>query len=185
MCNLELFKIDLRKLDGRGEVFHYSLGDSFFEALEGTEVRGGDVKATAEVRPVTHGCFELLFHVEGTVEVVCDLCLDNMSLPICADGRLIARFGNPQAVYMEDGAADDDVIVVDEEDGTVDVSWLLYEIVALDIPIRHVHEDGECNQEMVKVLGEHMVAESEMQPDNRPADPRWSELEKLKTIIKD
>ena len=185
MCEFELFKIDLRRLDEGGETFHYTLGNSFFNALENVEVRGGAVEATVEVRPVTHGCFELELHAEGNVTVPCNLCLDDMSQPVCADSKVIARFGDPEAIPSADSPYDDDVVIVDDEEGVIDVSWLIYEIIALDIPIKHVHEAGGCNPEMVKTLGEYMTTNEEEASGTHAVDPRWSDLEKLKTIIKD
>lgn len=185
MCDLELFKIDLQRLDEGGETFHYNLGDQFFEALGASEVRGGDLKATVDVRPVTHGSFELEFRAEGTVVVPCDLCLDDMRQPVSAAGRLIARFGDVQAAQGEGDTDGGDIVIVDEGEGIIDVSWLIYEFIALAIPIKHVHGAGECNPEMVKVLGGYMSGGSEEQDGGHATDPRWSELEKLKTIIKD
>lgn len=185
MCSLELFKIDLQRLDEGGQTFHYDLDDSYFKALDVSEVRGGTVRATVEVRPATYGCFELEFHAEGTVTVACDICLDDMQQPITASGRIIARFGDPQAALADDGQADDDIVVVDEEEGIIDVAWLIYEFIALAVPIKHVHDEGGCNPDMVEALGGYMTGGSAKDADDRPADPRWSELEKLKTIIKD
>ncbi len=185
MCDLELFKIDLHRLDESGETFHFDLDNSFFEALDASEVRGGDLKATVEVRPVTHGSFELQFHAEGTAVVSCDLCLDDMDQPIIADGMLIVRFGDVEAVQTGGDTDGGDIVVVDENEGIGDVSWFIYEFIALAIPIKHVHEDGECNPEMVKVLGGYMSGGSQEHNDGQATDPRWSELEKLKTIIKD
>lgn len=38
---------------------------------------------------------------------------------------------------------------------------------------------------MIKALEEHSAARSSDGDEEKPVDPRWSELEKLKTIIKD
>ena len=51
--------------------------------------------------------------------------------------------------------------------------WYLYEMVALEIPIRHVHPEGECNAEVMNRLN---GADKE-----RQTDPRWAALEQLKT----
>ena len=60
------------------------------------------------------------------------------------------------------------------------LSFLL--LAALAVPARHVHAEGECNAEMLARLREWTVEEGERQPQT---DPRWKDLEKLKTIIKD
>lgn len=185
MCGLELFKIDLQRLCESGETFHYDLNNSFFEALDSSEVKGGKVKAVVEVRPVTYGNFELLFHAEGTVVIPCDLCLEDMHQPVSAEGRLIVSFGDTHVGTDGTCTDDDDIVIVDEEEGIIDVSWFIYEFIALAIPIKHVHEEGGCNPDMVETLGEYMAGEFPEQTGEHAIDPRWSELEKLKTIIKD
>lgn len=185
MCGLELFKIDLQRLDEGGGTFRYNLGDSFFEALDGASIRRGTVEVVVEVHPVAHGNFEIMFHAEGEVVVPCDLCLDDMRQPITAESRIVARFGDVNAGQGTSGTDDEDIVIVDEEEGIIDVAWFIYEFIALAVPIKHVHENGGCNPEMVEVLEEYMSGEPDRQADKHVVDPRWSELEKLKTIIKD
>ncbi len=175
MCDLETFRIDLKNLKGEKTGFHFSLDDSYFEAIGGPEVSSGTVTVNLNVRKGS-GFFELLFHSEGTVNIPCDICLDTMEQPICTVNRLTVKFGED---YSEDG----DYITVNSNDGTLDVSWLIYEFVALSIPIKHVHEPGKCNSAMIRILAEHSPTHDSN--EDKATDSRWSELEKLKNIIKD
>ena len=95
-----------------------------------------------------------------------------------ADNTLTARIG-------EEYSEDEDIITVGKEEPLLDISWFVYEFIALSIPIRHVHAPGKCNPAMIKVLEEHSAARSAEGDAEEPVDSRWSELEKLKTIIKD
>ena len=97
--------------------------DSFFKALNASEVKGGALHVSVSIRKAT-GFFELQFHTEGTVTVPCDLCLDDMSQPIVTDNMLIAKLG------AETNTDDDEVVIVDENEGILDTSWLIYEFVA-------------------------------------------------------
>ena len=126
----------------------------------------------------TGATFSLNFDIKGTVIQTCDVCLDDVDLPIDAEEELTARLDEG---YSED----DDVIVVNKDDGHLDVSWYIYEFIALNIPIKHVHAPGKCNPAMIKALQEHSAARSSDGEEKSAIDPRWSELEKLKTIIKD
>lgn len=177
MCGLESFKIDLKGLKDSSATFCYDLNDDYFKAVDGPEVRSGAVRVTVSVTK-TAGVYELDFHTEGTVNIQCDICLDDMQQPVCADNRLLARLG-------EEYSEDDDIITVEKDEGLLDVSWLIYEFIALSLPVRHAHAPGECNPEMIRILEEHSAG-SGAEGEQKPAvDPRWSELEKLKTIIKD
>ena len=177
MCSLEELKIDLKDLSEGVSTFRFNLGDAWFESLEEGEIKQGNVSVSIDVDR-TDDYFNLDFHVEGFVTVPCDRCLDDMDQPIVSDQHLVAKFG-------EEYSEDDDLITVKEADGTLDVAWLIYEFIALDIPIKHVHAPGKCNAAMIKALEEHSATRSSGEDATEEMDPRWSELKKLKTIIKD
>ena len=172
MCSLEQFKIDLKNQKDEVSTLDFDLDNLFFAALDGSEVKQGALHVSVSIRK-TIGFYELLFHTEGTVTVTCDRCLDDMSQPIEADNRLVVKLG---AAYSEE----DDVITVSEDEGILDVSWLIYEFIVLAIPIKHVHAPGKCNPAMSQVLEELSADRSSDEVSDQPIDPRWSALFKLK-----
>ena len=174
MCSLEHFKINLKGLTDEVTTLEYDLDNRFFDALDGSELKAGVLHVSVSIRKAT-GFYELLFHTEGTVTVSCDRCLDDMDQPIVADNRLIAKLG---AAYSEE----DDVVTLPEDEGIIDMSWLIYEFVVLAIPVKHVHAPGKCNPAMSKVLEELSADRSSDEATTQPIDPRWS---KLATLIKD
>ena len=173
MGSLERFKIDLKGQTEEKASYEFGLDNDYFDAIEATEVKRGMLHATLEVHKLA-GVYELNFHVEGEATVACDLCLDDLQQHVCTDNTIVARLGD---LYADE----DEVIVVPAEDGILDVSWLIYEMIVLAIPTRHVHAEGECNAEMLERLGKMSARE----PDNVESDPRWKELEKLKSTIKE
>ena len=74
---------------------------------------------------------------------------------------------------------DDDIITVDENKGVLNTAWFIYESIALAVPIQHVHQPGDCNDAMMRVLQEHSAARSS-DADAKEIDPRWEALRKLK-----
>ena len=171
MCSLEQFKIDLKRLTDEVTTLEFDLDNRFFAALDSSELRQGALHVSVSIRKAT-GFFELQFHSEGTVTVTCDRCLDDMDLPISTDNRLVVKLGT---AYSEE----DDVIIVSEDEGILDTSWLIYEFVMLAIPIKHVHAPGKCNPAMSKVLEELSTDRSSDEESNQPVDPRWSKLAEL------
>lgn len=151
----------------------YTLDDAFFKALDASEVKGGALHVSVSIRKAS-GFFELHFHAEGTVTVPCDLCLEDMSQPIVADHTLMAKLG------AETNTDDDDTITVDEDEGILDTAWLIYEFVALAIPIKHVHAPGKCNSAMTQKLAELSGAVRSGKEEEQATDPRWSALANLK-----
>jgi uncharacterized metal-binding protein YceD (DUF177 family) len=149
----------------------FDLEDSYFKALDGSELNHGALHVSVSIRKAI-GFFELLFHTEGTVTVTCDRCLDDMSQPIKTDNRLIVKLG---AVNSEE----DDIIIVSEDEGILDLSWIIYEFIVLAIPIKHVHAPGKCNPAMSQVLEELSADRSSNVESAQPIDPRWSKLAEL------
>ncbi|MBQ8486932.1 MAG: DUF177 domain-containing protein [Prevotella sp.] len=172
MCSLERYKIDLKALTDEVTTLEWDLDKHYFDALEQTEVEGGALHVSLSIRKAS-GFFELLFHTVGTVDVTCDRCLELMQQPIETDNHLIARFGSVNS-------EDDDTVTVDENEGILDLSWFIYEFIALAIPIQHVHETGKCNPAMTQALEELSADRSGDVESNQPVDPRWEALKKLR-----
>ena len=161
--------------------YQYQLDNQFFLDLDAPEVQKGRVDVTLKVRK-TSGIYQLDFHTEGMVVVVCDRCLDEMEQPIESDDRLRVKLG---LEFSED----DDMVVVPEEEGYINVAWFIYEFIALSIPMKHVHAPGKCNKDMVSKLSKHLRVSGDDEEEfegmedtvdeSREIDPRWNELRKI------
>ena len=138
--------IDLKRLPVGTHQFDIQLDDEFFKALEKSEILSGNVacKATLNLREED---YQLNIAVQGTVFVVCDRCLDPMPLEIDA---------NDEWMNDEPEAPNDEI----------DLSWLAYEIVSINIPIVHCHQAGECNKQMELLLHDHLCDDLDPEIDN-------------------
>ena len=171
MNGLESLKIDLKGLKDEETSLDFILDEGYFEALDGADVKKGSLHVSVSIRKAT-GFFEFNFHTDGEIVIPCDRCLDDMTLPVDTDNCLIVKLGS---VYSEE----DDVIVVPENEGILDMAWLIYEFVALVIPIRHVHAPGKCNPAMTQALEELSSDRSSDEESTQPIDPRWAKLKDL------
>ncbi len=171
MCSLEQFKVNLKNITDEGTTLDFDLEDGYFDALDDSELKHGALHVSVSIRKAT-GFFEFLFHTEGTVTVTCDRCLDDMPQSIETDNRLIVKLG---AVNSEE----DDIITVSEDEGILDMSWIIYEFIVLAIPIKHVHAPGKCNLAMSQVLEELSADRSSDEESVQLVDPRWSKLAEL------
>lgn len=177
---MKTYRIDLKNLSpAKTYMFDYVLDNEFFENVGGPEVREGKANASLSVVRVS-STFELVFRIEGVVTVTCDRCLDDMEIPVEAINRLIITFGE---TYAE---TSDEQVVISEEEGFINIAWYMYEFIALAIPMKHVHESGECNEAMASKLKELCVDEwdeddevPESENDIQPVDPRWDVLRNL------
>lgn len=186
MGKFDSYNIQLKTMEIGESVVEYHLGNEFFESIGEEAIQKGNV--TAKIRIVKNTKqSELHFELEGKVIVLCDRCLEEMDQPIKTSGHLIVRMGKE---FKDDG---DDVVIIPEEQGVINVSWFMYEFVELAIPIKHVHPFGHCNMGMASKLSEHLVSSDSFEvsdedsfegadtinPDaesDGPIDPRWSAL---------
>lgn len=189
MGKFDSYSIQLKTMEvGKSEI-EYHLGNEFFEAIDEEAIQKGNVTAKVSITKTVKQS-ELHFELEGKVVVLCDRCLEEMDQPIKTSGHLIVRMGKE---FKDDG---DDVVIIPEEQGIINVSWFLYEFIELAIPIKHVHPFGRCNSGMASKLSEHLVDSESFEDDadsfsnsigsmnndsdEETIDPRWEALKKLK-----
>ena len=139
--------IDLRRLSIGTHRFDIQLDDAFFQSLEKTEILGGKVEGQATLN-LREEDYELNIAVRGTVFVVCDRCLDPMRIEIDDE--------------QENVQSDEEQCTMDHE---LDLTWLAYEIVSINIPIVHCHQAGECNKQMELLLHDHLCDDPEPEED--------------------
>ena len=169
---LESLKIDLKGLKDEETTLDFDLNDNYFETLDNADVKKGSLHVSVSIRKAT-GFFEFIFHTDGKIIIPCDRCLDEMEQPVETDNRLIVKLGS-------DYSEEDDIIVVPENEGILDMAWFIYEFVVLVIPIRHVHAPGKCNPAMTEALEELSADRSSDEESIQPVDPRWAKLKDIK-----
>jgi uncharacterized metal-binding protein YceD (DUF177 family) len=178
----DAYKVDLKNLSPGVHTFEYLLGNKFFMDIDGDEVQKGKVKVLLDVKR-SQVMFEMNFQIEGIVLVPCDRCLDEMELPVESKNRLVVKFGKE---YAEEN---DEIVVIPEDEGAINLAWFLYEFIALTIPMKHVHPPEKCNKAMSSKLKKHSVKNADeeddedaddMDDDNADTtDPRWDALKGL------
>ncbi|MBR4842474.1 MAG: DUF177 domain-containing protein [Bacteroidaceae bacterium] len=172
MGKLDVYNVELKGLKEKQASYRWTVGQDFFEAVQGEDVRKGNVDVELTVSRQS-SLYHLAFVLNGTVTVTCDRCLDDMSLDIETNGEMKVRLG-------DDFADEGDVVVVPEKDGSINVAWYIYEYIALAIPIKHVHAPGKCNKGMMEKLDGHLVGDDNDEPvDSETVDPRWEGLNNI------
>ena len=131
--------IALDSLELGVHVFDFQLDSAYFDEIENSELLGGEVDVTARL-DLRQYDFSLEIAVEGVVQVTCDRCLDEMDVEIDA----------------EESEWD-----WDEQPKKIDLSWLAYELIIVNLPLVHSHQEGGCNPEMDALLQDHLCAEVE------------------------
>lgn len=186
MSKFSQYNIVLKDITNETRLFEFDLDDTFFKKIDSPEVQTGNIKAKVSVQKKL-STYELRFEISGSVSIPCDRCLDNMEQPIHYKEKLQVKFGDK---FSEEN----EIVIVPEYEGAINIAWFLYEFIVLNIPIKHVHPIGECNKTMVTKLKKHIIrqkddneddSENELDDnedffDNEPqTDPRWDSLQNI------
>ena len=174
MCvrNEDRYRIPFKGLKEGEHTFDFDIDRSFFENFSKSEIREGDL----HVRIVLQKSLRLLtldFIIDGTVRLPCDRCLDEFDMPVSFKETLYIKFGDKR--YEESA----NILVISEDDSSLDVSQYLYEYTHLALPIRRVHPDDEnghptCNPVMIKKL--EQLSSDTGKKEDMETDQRWSVL---------
>lgn len=166
-----IYSIQLTGLNEGKHTYEFEIGDDFFDAFEGSEIRKGELKADVMLEKCsTH--MEIRILINGRVEVNCDRCLDRFYMPLSDENRLYVMQGRE---WDDD---DPDMIAIPPDANEIDLSQYFYEYINLALPIKRIHPEDDngcstCNPDMIMKLGDHLVAV------DHGSDPRWEELRKL------
>ncbi len=195
MAKLSTYSIPLRGAQHGTEHYELMLDEEFFQTMESSDILGGAVKVDLTVRKSSEAIY-FDFVCKGEVMIACNRCMEPMKHEVDTDYQLAVKFGDE---YNDET---DGVLIVPDSDNDLNVASIIYDTVALAIPISHVHPEGECDESMWEVLKAHTAHnineddleygtyddDDDTQDDatlndeinEGSIDPRWAELLKLK-----
>ena len=130
-------------------LFDFEIGNSFFESMEYSIIEQGNVKVTLELDK-KETMMIALFHAEGTINTLCDRCNTPMDLEINGGYKLIYKFGLEEE-------EDEMLVVLHPDSYQIDITNPIYELITTQLPLRVLHDDGECDEEMWGVIQQHLV----------------------------
>ena len=124
----------LDKLELGEHLFDFQLDNEYISAIENSELLSGavDVKARLILR---EDDFAVDVDAVGQVQVTCDRCLEPMNVDV--------------DLYEEN-------VEMEVDSKQIDLAWLAYELIIVNLPLVHSHQDGGCNPEMDALLQDHL-----------------------------
>jgi len=139
-----LLRIDFRHPQTWNVPVEVTLDNCFFENLEQEELTGGDVQAKLEMRQTSADNYNLHIRVKGSVNTLCDRCLEEVKLQIDAEEDVLLTFDSK--------TSDDDALIIPAKSPVFDAAWTIYEIIVTSLPIERKHPDGECAEDMMALI---------------------------------
>ena len=153
MEQIALYTIAYKGLKVGSYDFDFQVDNKLFEAYEAEEILGGDCRVKVELKR-SESMLELNITIEGEVICECDRCLEDCPIAIDYEGDLVVKFSDETDYY------DGDVMWISPADDVLDLTQYIYESIVLSLPYSRVHEEGECNPEMLASFTE--ISEEEL-----------------------
>jgi uncharacterized protein len=185
---LRNYNIDIIKLKDAKHSFQFEVGDVFFNYFKADDwVKGSKITVNVTLNK-TSAVIEAYFEFSGTVRLTCDRSLEEFDHPLEFTEKVIYKYGPAEQEISED------VFMITRDSPTINIAQLIYEFILLSIPAKKIHpdyveemEDDDFEEEGYLVylsdeLDSEKNEELEEEEDNseKPVDPRWDILNKLK-----
>lgn len=153
-------------------IFNYNIKDSFFKALDFSEIKHGDLSVAINLNK-QNGMLISVIKINGYVDEVCDRCGENFNLSLNTERQLIFKTGSAELIEEEE------IIYLPAAEHEIDFTHHIYESIILSLPLKRIHpEDSKgkstCDPEALKKLEELSVHEE------ATTDPRWAALKNIK-----
>ena len=163
--------------------FEFDIADAFFDGIEYSIIHKGNVRVELLLEK-RETMLVGNYIINGTVETNCNRCNDPVETKVKGDYRLVYKFGT-------EPSDDESLIIVYPEEFEINIKDNVFELITVSLPLRSVHKKGECNEEMLEILGEYILTKEKVikeesdendsdDDDNEDIDPRWEALNKLK-----
>jgi len=175
MKQLKEFTIPFVGLKLGKHQFNFTIGQSFFDVFEYDEFNNTNVEVTLDFNKKST-MLELLFKIDGTVNVNCDLTNEPFNQYIENELLLVVNFGQE---FNDDN---EDLLILPHGEYEISVEQYIYEAIVLAVPSKLIHpgiEDGTLESDVFKKLEE---LSPQANKKIKEVDPRWN---KLKELLKD
>jgi uncharacterized protein len=132
--NLNQFIIPFKNLSEGDHQFNYTIDEKFFENFEKAEILKGKINVLVSLEK-TLPMLTFLYELKGSVNVVCDRCLDEFNMPIEHSYKMFVRFGEKRIEQT------DELLIIPEADNELNIMQFIYEYINLSLPIQRIHAD--------------------------------------------
>lgn len=142
--------IDIKSLSSGAHSQDFEIGKGFFESFGSEEILDASLDVKVDITKSSE-FIGVVCSIVGEVVVECDRCLAELKLPISITTPFTVKFSTVENQGVEYG---DDVILLAPSEGELDMSQIIYDYVSTSLPLKKVHDEGECDPAMVDKIRE-------------------------------
>lgn len=143
--------IPLDGLKAGKSAFEWHLDRKFFEMFENSEILSADLNVACTVEK-SGNYFGTDCEIDGSVTVECDRCLSDLEIPVKTAAFLSVKFTDVAEPVIEETDGEREMYFVPKDVAELDLSQIVYDYVCTSLPLQRVHEDGQCDKEVIKYL---------------------------------
>ncbi len=149
----------------------FKIDNTFFTEFEDSIVKIGEVEVLLDFDKKST-LSTLDFHIEGTVMVDCDRCMEPIPLPIRGSHRLHAKYSDDKQ------ESTDEVVYISSNQSVWNVAQYIYEYIHLSIPMIKTYDcesdpNANCNEKVLARLSDDTY------DDEDSTNPMWDTLNDL------
>ena len=160
-----LYTIPLVDLPLGNTLLHYPITDSFFASLDFSPLQKADLKSTLNINKHSDTVFFAQLHIEGTLTLPCDYCLEPVDFPF-AHSEALSIERSEAITEMPDHPLDPWQIPLSCD--ALNVGIWLYEAICSALPLKRAH-NYHCNPYIQK----------EEEKNSPNIDQRWDNLKRF------
>ena len=170
MKALKAYTIQFVGLKEGEHTFLYDIDKTFFDHFEYEDFNGANISVNLNfVKKAT--LMQLVFKIEGSVNVDCDVTNEPYDEFVEDDFKLIVKFGDE---YNNDN---EEILVIPHGEYELNVAHYIYELIVLSVPNKRVHPgvaDGTLKSEILDKLNELSLSNDDKNKEEETdTDPRW------------
>jgi len=171
---LKQYRIPFSGLSLGTHDFEFDIDKAFFDCYEYSIVKDGTLKASVNLHK-QENMMVVRFHITGTVNLMCDVCLTTFPAATEINEQLIVKFTEEDLAETTD-----EILVLAKHEHELDIARVLYEYINVSIPhYIKCSEQGNnitCDEAVLARLS-NLAPE---QQETAQTDPRWEALKKIK-----
>lgn len=123
------------------------------------------------------------FKIGGEIDVICDRCTADMQQTIRFEDQIVFKFS-------DEISEDESLFNIPSHEYKIDLKPIIYELTVVNKPIRNIHLEGGCDEEMLSALYDYGIVQEDedfsqdaTEEETNQIDPRWSALKNLKNNL--
>ncbi len=151
----------------------YTINYEFLE--ENEDIKGAEIQIDT-VASVKSNSVLFNFKIKGTINIMCDVCLDYFDYEVETEKIFHVKFSD-RYEFGQENLDENNTLTLSKSTEKIELTRHFYDFIMLSLPIKRVHPLDEnqqrtCNPDFLKKL-------DELQTQTKTIDPRWDKLKQL------